>query len=61
MKPKLKLIGTDGNAWAVMGAVAAAGRKAGWPKSKIDEIILEMMSGDYDHLLQTAMNHFEVS
>jgi hypothetical protein len=38
-----------------------AARKAGWTKERIDAVMQEMRAGDYDHLLQTAMTHFEVS
>jgi hypothetical protein len=51
---------TDGNAFAIMATVKNALRKAGVEKSEIDEYIHESMSGDYDHLLQTAMAWVEV-
>lgn len=53
--PKLKLVGTDGNAFAIMGKVRQALLKAKWPQDKVDLVMKEMRSGDYDHLLQTAM------
>ena len=59
-KPKLKLLGRDGNAFAIIGAVIKAGRKAGWDRAKIEAIQTELMGGDYDHLLQTCMKHFDV-
>jgi hypothetical protein len=61
MKPRVKLVGRDGNAWAVMGACQSAARKAGWPAERVKAVMDEMKSGDYDHLLRTAMEHFEVS
>jgi hypothetical protein len=56
-KPKLKLTGTDGNAFALLGAAQRCARKNG-----IDfaPIMQEAMSGDYDHLLATLMKHFDV-
>ena len=60
-KPELKLSGTDGNAFAIMGKVQRVGRGAGWDKDRVDSILKEMQSGDYDNLLQTAMKYFEVS
>ena len=60
-KPKVKLIGRDGNAFAIMGACRKAGLKAGWSHEKIGEVLKQMMSGDYDNLLNIACEHFDVS
>ena len=60
-KPKVKLVGSDGNAFAVMGACRKAAKSAGWDKGQIDALLAEMMNGDYNHLLATAMEHFDVS
>lgn len=56
-KPKLKLVGTDGNAFGLLGAAQRCARKNG-----IDfaPIMKEAMSGDYDHLLRTLTQHFDV-
>jgi hypothetical protein len=59
-KPKVKLIGCDGNAWAIMSACRTAAREAGWSTEEWTTVKKEMMSGDYDHLLQVAMEHFDV-
>ncbi len=59
-KPRVTLIGVDGNAFAIMGACRKAAKKAGWSKDKIDDLINEMMSGDYDYLLKTAGQYFEI-
>jgi len=59
-KPEVKLIGEDGNAFYILGAVQKALRKADYDKEKIDAIMEEMRESDYDHLLQTAMKHCEV-
>ena len=59
-KPEVKLIGEDGNAFSIMGRCHRAAKDAGWTEDKWKEIQNEMMAGDYDHLLYTAMNHFEV-
>ncbi len=60
-KPEVKLIGEDGNAFAIMGRCHRAAKDAGWTGDKWKEIQNEMMAEDYDHLLQTAIEHFEVS
>jgi hypothetical protein len=59
-KPILKLVGTDGNAFAIMGACRQAARKAKFEQEKIDTMLKEMMSGDYNHLLATACEYFDV-
>jgi hypothetical protein len=59
-KPKVKLVGRDGNAFAIMGACREAARKAKWSREQIDAVLGEMMAGDYDNLLATAMKHFDV-
>ena len=60
-KPKVKLTGKDGNAFAILGLVEGRLKQAKVPKSVIDEFIKEAMSGDYNHLLQIAMKYCEVS
>ena len=57
---KVKLTGTDGNAFALMGKCKQAGRKAGYTKEQLDAFLNEAMSGDYDHLLQTCCKWFDV-
>lgn len=51
---EVKLTGQDGNAFAVMGAVTKAMRKAHVPKADIDQYMADAMSGDYDHLLRVT-------
>ena len=57
---KVKLVGTDGNAFAVIGTCQDAMRKAGATQAQIESFIDEAMEGDYDHLLRTAMKYFDV-
>jgi len=59
-RPRVKLVGIDGNAFNVIAACRTAARKAGWTKEEIDEVVKDMMSGDYDHLLGVAMERFDV-
>ncbi len=56
----VKLTGTDGNAFAIIGRCSAAARKAKVPADDIKAFQAEAMSGDYDNLLQTAMKWFEI-
>ena len=56
-KVKLKLVGTDGNAFAVMGNFKQAARKQGWTNDEVRVVLDEAMSGDYNHLLATIISH----
>lgn len=57
---EVQLIGADGNAGSIMGSVARALRDEGVSADEIDEYRMESMSGDYNHLLQTAMKWVSV-
>lgn len=52
---KAKLIGQDGNAYAIIGTVKQALRKANVPQNDIDEFVVEAMSGDYNNVIVTAL------
>jgi hypothetical protein len=58
-KPVVQLVGTDGNAFAIMGKVARALRQAGRP-DLVKPYMDEATSGDYDHLLQVTMKYVDV-
>jgi hypothetical protein len=60
VKPVVKLVGEDGNAWNILSRVSRAMKAAGIPKAIIDQFIAEATAGDYDHLLQTVMRYAEV-
>jgi hypothetical protein len=55
----VKLVGEDGNAFAIMGRAQRAARKAGVPQEEIDKYLKEATSGSYDHLLVTTMDWFD--
>ena len=59
-KPTVKLVGKDGNAFAIMGRVKNALKKAGADEEYIKKYLDESMAGDYDNLLATAMKYAEV-
>jgi len=59
-KPVLELVGQDGNAFVVLGLAQKAARRAGWTKEQIKVYLDEAMAGNYDHLLQVTMKHFNV-
>lgn len=50
---------TDGNAFALLGAFRKQAKREGWTTEEIDAVMTEANSGDYDHLLQTLMDHCE--
>jgi len=56
-KPKLELLGQDGNAFSILGKAQRVARQNNMDWDKIKQ---EAMGGDYDHLLQTMMKYFEV-
>jgi len=60
-KPRVVLIGRDGNAVAILAACRRAATDAGWTKEEITAFLAEATSDDYDHLLETVMEHFEVA
>lgn len=52
---KVRLVGEDGNAFAILGHVSKAMRQAGISKQERDAFVAEATAGDYDHLLATCM------
>lgn len=56
---KVQLIGTDGNAFMILGKVNREAKKH-LTKTQLDEFQTEAMSGDYDHLLTTCMKYFNI-
>ena len=57
-RPKLKLVGEDGNSFFILGRASKVAKQNNMDWNSIRT---EAMSGDYDHLLQTMMKHFNVS
>jgi len=58
-KPKVKLLGEDGNAYYIIGKVSKTLRKAGLGE-KVKEFQSKATSGDYNHLLQVVMEYCEI-
>ncbi len=58
---EVKLIGNDGNAFSIMGAVTKAMRRAGVSREEQDEYFKQATAGDYNQLLLTTMEWVEVS
>ena len=58
---KVKLVGSDGNAFAILGKVKNALRAAKVPQAELDAFMKEAMAGDYDNVLATCMRWVDVS
>ncbi len=57
----VQLTGTDGNAFAVLGKVKQALRRAKVSQEEQAAFLKEAMSGDYNDLLATCMKWVDVS
>jgi hypothetical protein len=58
---QVKLIGHDGNAFAIMATVINAMKSHRLPKSEVEAFRREAMSGDYDNLLRTVTRWVSLS
>jgi hypothetical protein len=52
----VQLTGNDGNAFTILATIQKALKRAGVEKSEVDAYFIESTSGDYDHLIRTAMS-----
>ena len=59
VKPIVRLIGTDGNAFAILGKVRRALLDAGL-HDEAERYMTEATSGDYHHVLAVTMQYVEV-
>ncbi len=53
---EVQLTGEDGNAFAILGKVRRELRRNDVSDEQIEEFLEDAKSGDYNHLLNTAMN-----
>lgn len=58
-KPKLKLLGEDGNAFSILGRAQRAAKKAGWTDAEWQAFQDKAMSGNYQTLLCAVMDNFD--
>ena len=56
----VRLVGTDGNAFALLGKVRQALRRAGYDAGFIEQFTKEAMAGSYDELLACIMRYVNV-
>lgn len=57
---KIELSGPQGNAFYLMGLVDDFGRQLNLNQEKVNKIINEMQSSDYDNLLKTFIKYFGI-
>jgi hypothetical protein len=58
-KPRLKLVGEDGNAFSILGRARQAARAAGWSDAEWSAFRTQATAGDYDNLLRACLEHFD--
>jgi hypothetical protein len=58
---KVSLVGKEGNAFSILGAVKKEMKKNQVPQEDIDNFFNEAMSGDYDNVLRTVMKYVNVN
>ena len=59
-RPVVTLLDEDGNAFSIIARCRTAWRQANLPASEWLAIQTEMLSGSYDHLLDTAATYFNI-
>ena len=59
-RPSVKLTGTDGNVFSLIGLCNRACRKAGWSSTQVSEFTARCMKADsYDEVLRIMMTELE--
>jgi hypothetical protein len=53
-KAKFKLVGGDGNTFAILGRMSSAMKKAGWDSKDRRKVEAFLFTGDYNRVLQVA-------
>jgi len=56
----VELTGEDGNAFAIIGRATNRMRRAKCTQEQISEFQAEATQGNYDHVIQTCMEYFNV-
>mgnify|MGYP003650774615 FL=1 len=54
----IDLNGPQGNAFSLMGTATKLGKSLGFEKDRIETIITEMRSGDYENLKKVFLKNF---
>ena len=58
---KVRLVGKDGNAFAILGRAKRALQEAGAPREELAAFLREAAAGDYDRLLGTVLRWVKVA
>jgi hypothetical protein len=58
-RPRVQLVGKDGNAFSILGRCQSAARKI-WNEAQQKQFHDEATSDDYDHLLRTVAKYFDL-
>ncbi|MPS92939.1 hypothetical protein [Comamonas sp.] len=53
------LVGTNGNAFALLAQFEKCAKAAGWTKDEIKKVQNEAKKGDYDNLVSTLSIHLD--
>jgi hypothetical protein len=59
VKPRVRVVGEDGNAFAILGRCARAMKNTGATNEQVKEFTRQATAGDYNHLLRTTMEWVE--
>lgn len=54
----IDLTGPEGNSFNLLGITKRFSKDLGYTKEETDELLKEMMSGDYENLIEIFDNHF---
>ena len=57
---EVTLVGKSGNAFAILGACQKVAQRE-WTPEEWEKFRIKATSGNYDHLLQTVMEYFDVN
>ena len=60
IRPTVKLVGEDGNAFSIMGRVKKALMQAGADKEYVDKYLKESTVGDYSYILAVGMEYVNI-
>jgi hypothetical protein len=60
IRPALKLVGEDGNAFLIIVRARVAAQKAGVSQDEIERFAKDAQSGDYPHVIEVVSEYFEV-
>jgi hypothetical protein len=54
----IDLTGPEGNAFCLLGYAKSFAKHLSYSKEEIEELISDMMNGDYEHLVTVFDSHF---